>query len=69
VWGGNEVVREPANLAPYKVSRSTWLRFQHHGSELGLNRKKSLMEQKSTLYGVLSKLDKICGAKYLGVLG
>jgi len=63
VWQGNEVVREPGDLAPHKVPRSTRLKYQHHGFELGLHGKKSLRENKSTLYGALSKLDKICGVK------
>ena len=56
-------MREPGDLAPYKVPRSNPLKFQHHGFELGLHRKKSLREKKSTLYGALSKSDKICGVK------
>jgi len=63
VWQGNEVVREPGDLAPHKVPRSTWLKFQHHRFELGLHGKKSSRETKSTLYGALTKLDKICGVK------
>jgi hypothetical protein len=59
VWRG----REPGDLVPYKVPRSTRLKFQHHGHELGLHAKKSSREKKSTLYGALSKLDKICGVK------
>jgi hypothetical protein len=46
VWRGNEVVREPGDLAPHKVPRSTRLKFQHHGFELGLHGKKSLREKK-----------------------
>jgi len=59
------VAREQSceNLAPHKVAKSTRLKFQHHGFELGLHGKKSLREKKSTLYGALSKLDKICGVK------
>ena len=38
--------REPGDLAPHKVRRSTRLIFQHHGFELGLHGKKSLREQK-----------------------
>jgi hypothetical protein len=56
-------VREPGDLAPHKVPRSTQLKFQHHRFELGLYRKKSSREKKSTLYGALNKLDKICGIK------
>jgi hypothetical protein len=56
-------VREPRDLAPHKVAKSTRLKFQHHGFELGLHGKKSLREKESTLYGALSKLDKICGVK------
>jgi len=56
-------VREPGDLAPHKVSRSTRLKFQHHGFELGLHGKKSLREKKLTLYGALSKSDTICGVK------
>jgi hypothetical protein len=55
--------REPGDLAPHKVPRSTRVKFQHHGFELGLYGKKSLMDKKYTLYGALSKLDKICGVK------
>ena len=61
MWQGNEVVREPGDLAPHKVPRSTQLKFQHDGIELGLHGKKSSREKKSTLYGALSKLDNICG--------
>jgi hypothetical protein len=49
---GNSVVREescerePGDLPPHKVRRSTWLTFQHNGFELDLYRKKSLREQK-----------------------
>ena len=53
-------MREPGDLAPHKVPRSTWLKFQHHRFELGLH---SLREKKSTLYGALSELEKICGVK------
>jgi hypothetical protein len=56
-------LRELGDLAPHKVPRSTQLKFQHYGFELGLYGKKSLREKKSTLYGALSKLDKICGVK------
>jgi hypothetical protein len=63
VWRGNEVVRESLETTPHKVPRSTQLKFQHHRFELGLLGKKSLREKKSTLYGALSKSDKICGVK------
>jgi hypothetical protein len=56
-------VRELGDLAPHKDPRSTRLKFQHHGFELGLHGKKSLREKKSTLYGALIKLDKICVVK------
>jgi hypothetical protein len=52
-------VREPGDLAPHKDPRSTQLKFQHHGFELGLHGKKSLREKKSTLYGALIILRKI----------
>ena len=38
--------REPGDLAPHKVCRSTWLTFQHNEFELDLYGKKSLREQK-----------------------
>jgi len=60
MWRGNEVVRA---WKPHKDPRSTRLKFQHHGFELVLHEKKSSREKKSTLYGALSKLDKICGVK------
>ena len=62
MWRGNEVERawRPRST---QVPRSTQLKFQHYGVELGLYGKKSLREKKSTLYGALSKLDKICGVK------
>ena len=56
-------MREPGDLAPHKVPRSTQLKFQHHRFELGLHGKKSLRENNYTLYGALSKSDKICGVK------
>jgi len=49
VWHGNEVVREPGDLAPQKVPWLTWLKFQHHGFELSLHGKNSLREKSSTL--------------------
>jgi len=60
---GNGIVREPGDIAPYQIPRSSRLKFQHHGFELGLHGKKSLREKKSTLYWALSKSDKICGVK------
>ena len=32
-------MREPGDLAPHKVPRSTRLKFQHHGFELGFAQK------------------------------
>jgi len=59
----NKVIRKSGDLTPHKVSRLTQLKFQHHGFELGLYRKKSLREKKSILYRTQSELDKICGVK------
>ena len=56
-------MREPGDLAPHNVPRSTQLKFQHHGFELGLHGKNSLRENKPTLYGALSELEKICDIK------
>jgi hypothetical protein len=55
--------KKTKDLAPHKVPRSTRLIFQHHRFELGLHGKNSLREKKSTLYGTLSELEKICGVK------